>query len=126
MSHPFKKDLELKVFIANFILMDYGTGAIFGCPAHDQRDYDFAMKYSLNVIPVIRNQDMLPFTGDGIHINSDFLDGLNTEDAIRLCIKKLKEYGVGEEKITYRIRDWGVSTKILGMPNPNNLLQPVW
>ena len=78
-SHPFKKNVKLKIFIANFILMDYGTGAIFGCPAHDQRDYDFAVKYSLDIIPVIKTKENLPFIGDGIHINSEFLNNLNTE-----------------------------------------------
>ena len=66
-SHPFKKNLNLKIFIANFILMDYGTGAIFGCPAHDQRDYDFAIKYSLDIIPVIKTEENLPYMGDGAH-----------------------------------------------------------
>ncbi len=118
-SHPFKKDVKLKVFIANFILMDYGTGAIFGCPAHDQRDYDFATKYSLDIIPVIKTKESLPFLGDGIHINSEFLNGLNTDDAIKSCIKKLNELGIGEEKITFRIRDWGVSRqRYWGCPIP--------
>ena len=80
-SHPFKNEIKLKVFIANFILMDYGTGAIFGCPAHDHRDYDFALKYSLDIVPVIKTKkENLPFLGDGIHVNSKFLDGLNTDD----------------------------------------------
>ena len=118
-SHPFKKDVKLKIFIANFILMDYGTGAIFGCPAHDQRDYDFAVKYSLDIIPVIKTQENLPFMGDGIHINSEFLNGLNTDDAIKLCIRKLNELEIGEEKITFRIRDWGVSRqRYWGCPIP--------
>ena len=85
--HPFKKDVRLKIYIANFILMDYGTGAIFGCPAHDQRDYDFAVKYSLEIIPVIKTDENLPFTGDGAHINSDFLNSLNTDEAKIVCIK---------------------------------------
>ncbi len=118
-SHPFKKDVKLKIFIANFILMDYGTGAIFGCPAHDQRDYDFAVKYSLDIIPVIKTIESLPFTGDGIHFNSEFLNDLNTDDAIKLSIKKLNELGIGKEKITYRIRDWGVSRqRYWGCPIP--------
>ncbi len=118
-SHPFRNKIMLKVFIANFILMDYGTGAIFGCPAHDQRDYDFALKYSLDILPVIETKENLPFIGDGIHMNSEFLDGLNTNDAIKSCIKKLKELEIGEEKITYRIRDWGVSRqRYWGCPIP--------
>ena len=95
-SHPFKKNVQLKIFIANFILMDYGTGAIFGCPAHDQRDYDFAQKYNLEIIEVLKdneqkNKKYLPYMGDGTHINSDFLNGLNTQDAIKLSVKKLKQ-----------------------------------
>ncbi len=118
-SHPLKNNVKLKIFIANFILMDYGTGAIFGCPAHDQRDYDFAIKYSLNVVPVIQTKESLPFIGDGIHINSEFLNGLNTDDAIKSCIKRLSELEIGEEKITYRIRDWGVSRqRYWGCPIP--------
>ncbi len=117
--HPFKNNTKLKIFIANFILMDYGTGAIFGCPAHDQRDYDFAIKYSLDVIPVIKTKESLPFLGDGIHMNSEFLNGLNTYDAIKLCIEKLNVLEIGEEKTTYRIRDWGVSRqRYWGCPIP--------
>ena len=118
-SHPFKKNLSLKIFIANFILMEYGTGAIFGCPAHDQRDYDFAVKYSIDIIPVIKTKEKLPYTGDGIHINSEFLNHLNIEDAKRLCIEKLNNLKIGKEKVTYRIRDWGVSRqRYWGCPIP--------
>ena len=118
-SHPFKKGVNLKIYIANFILMDYGTGAIFGCPAHDQRDYDFAKKYSLDIISVIKNDSILPYTGDGFHINSDFLDGLNTQEAIDLSIKELQKLGIGKKTLTYRIRDWGVSRqRYWGCPIP--------
>ena len=118
-SHPFKKNVKLKIFIANFILIDYGTGAIFGCPAHDQRDYDFARKYSLDILPVIQTEENLPYTGDGIHINSEFLDNLNTKDAIKLCIEELQKLNIGREKITYKIRDWGVSRqRYWGCPIP--------
>ena len=118
-THPFKKGINLKIYIANFILMDYGTGAIFGCPAHDQRDYDFANKYSLEIIPIIKSKDALPYTGDGLHINSDFLNGLNTQEAINLSIKEFKKLGIGKETVTYRIRDWGVSRqRYWGCPIP--------
>ena len=123
-SHPFKKNVQLKIFIANFILMDYGTGAIFGCPAHDQRDYDFAQKYNLEIIEVLKNNEQnnknhLPYIGDGAHINSDFLNGLNTQDAIKLSIEKLKQLSIGEETTTFRIRDWGVSRqRYWGCPIP--------
>ena len=122
--HPFKKNIQLKIFIANFILMDYGTGAIFGCPAHDQRDYDFAQKYNLEIIKVLENEDSknlnnLPYVGDGNHINSDFLNGLNTKDAIKLSVEKLKLLNLGEETTTFRIRDWGVSRqRYWGCPIP--------
>ncbi len=118
-SHPFKKGTNLKIYIANFILMDYGTGAIFGCPAHDQRDYDFAKKYSLDIIPVVANDNILPYTGDGLHINSHFLDGLNTQEATDLSVEKLQKLGIGEKTVTYRIRDWGVSRqRYWGCPIP--------
>ena len=124
-SHPFKKNVNLKIFIANFILMDYGTGAIFGCPAHDQRDYEFAKKYNLEIIQVlsekgkIASDKNLPYIGDGIHINSDFLNGLYIEDAIEASIKKFKKCNIGEKTTTYRIRDWGVSRqRYWGCPIP--------
>jgi len=118
-KHPFKENTQLKLFIANFILMDYGTGAIFGCPAHDQRDYDFAKKYKIDIIRVIESKEKLPYVGDGVHINSDFLNGLDTKNAINLSIKKLENLKLGKETITYRIRDWGVSRqRYWGCPIP--------
>ena len=96
--HPFKKDTRLPIYIANFVLMDYGTGAIFGCPAHDQRDLDFANKYQLNVLPVVRPSKTSPaefkinneaYTEDGILFNSDFLDNLKVSQAIDKAIEKI-------------------------------------
>lgn len=113
---------KIPIFVANFVLMDYGTGAIFGCPAHDQRDHEFAAKYKLEVIPVIRcDHDCVaePYTGDGIHINSEFLNNLNTEQAKQKIIDKIEEIGIGEAKTMYRLRDWLVSRqRYWGCPIP--------
>ena len=162
-EHPFDKNWKLPVWIANFILMDYGTGAIFACPAHDQRDYDFATKYNLPIKPVVAPESeiaqnspsylteeqkiqnppspqggrghesqnngnnfqfstfnfQLPFTEEGIAINSDFLNGLPTKEAKQKAIEKIKELGIGERKINYRLRDWGVSRqRYWGCPIP--------
>ena len=115
-NHPFIEGKKLPVFIANFILMDYGTGAIFGCPAHDQRDLEFAKKYNLEILQVFvpENLDLQPkdnidaaILGEGKMINSDFLDGLNTIDARKLVCDKLMNLSIGE-KINYRLRDWGI------------------
>ena len=126
--HPFSHDWELPVYVANFVLMEYGTGAIFGCPAHDQRDLDFARKYELNVLPVVAPKDTDPaemevgteaFVDDGVIINSEFLDGLDVVSAKKLAIRTLKEQGSGRSKITYRLRDWGVSRqRYWGCPVP--------
>lgn len=118
--HPFNSAIELPVYIANFVLMEYGTGAIFGCPAHDARDYEFAKKYQLPILPVIAHStDDNFYDGDGIMINSEFLDGLTCEDAKIKSIEKLKSLGVGKAKTTYRLRDWGVSRqRYWGCPIP--------
>ncbi len=124
-EHPFLKNKKLPVFIANFILMDYGSGAIYGCPAHDQRDLDFAIKYDLEIIQVIDPLSNIPFdyttaiTEDGKLINSDFLNGLTVNDAKKVVIDKLAELNIGEKKINYRLRDWGVSRqRYWGCPIP--------
>ena len=121
-DHPFLNK-KLPVFIANFVLMDYGTGAIFATPAHDERDYDFATKYDLPIIRVIKgnngDDDSLPFTEDGILIDSDFLNGLNVAEAKKKSIDKLCEIGIGQRKIFFKLRDWGVSRqRYWGCPIP--------
>jgi len=127
-GHPFLNDLELPVYVANFVLMEYGTGAIFGCPAHDQRDLDFARKYDLRVVPVVcpPDTDLAAFeigteayVGDGKLVNSGFLDGLDVATGITTVIDKLVDMGQGERAINYRLRDWGVSRqRYWGCPIP--------
>ena len=126
--HPFKKETKLPIYIANFVLMDYGTGAIFGCPAHDQRDLDFANKYKLNILPVVKPEEADPkkfiiaskaYIEDGIIYNSDFLNGLSVNQAIEKAIKVITKEKIGEKKITFRLKDWGVSRqRYWGCPIP--------
>ncbi|WP_333587436.1 leucine--tRNA ligase [Phenylobacterium sp.] len=117
-SHPFDPDWKLPVWIANFILMDYGTGAIFACPAHDQRDLDFARKYALPVKPVVLPPGADPgtvevgaeaYTGPGTIFNSQFLDGLDVAAAKAAAVARVEALGLGEGATVYRLRDWGVA-----------------
>ncbi|GIK97957.1 MAG: leucine--tRNA ligase [Alphaproteobacteria bacterium] len=126
--HPFDRSIELPVYVANFVLMEYGTGAIFGCPGHDQRDLDFARKYGLPVIPVVAPAGVAPqqasvgdeaYLGEGVMINSRFLDGLDVESAKKAAIARLEELGRGKSETQYRLRDWGVSRqRYWGCPIP--------
>ncbi len=126
--HPFRADWTLPVYVANFILMEYGTGAIFGCPAHDQRDLDFARKYGLPVLPVVvpKDQDPAAFAvgdeawlGDGRLANSDFIDGMTVEEAKEAIARRAEEDGSGKREVNYRLRDWGVSRqRYWGCPIP--------
>ncbi|MHB9880783.1 leucine--tRNA ligase [Pacificimonas sp. ICDLI1SI03] len=124
--HPLDSSITLPVFIANFVLMEYGTGAIFGCPAHDQRDLDFARKYALPVPRVVAPEGA---EGDGIHdeayigpgrlVNSDWLTGMEVADAIPAVIEKAEAEGWGEGTTQYRLRDWGISRqRYWGTPIP--------
>jgi len=124
-DHPFISEKKLPVYIANFILMDYGSGAIYGCPAHDQRDLDFANKYKLEVIQVVDSRDgehfdgITAFTGTGKLINSEFLNGLDVEEAKKVITDKIENLNIGKKTVNFRLRDWGISRqRYWGCPIP--------
>ena len=118
-KHPVIQGKKLPVYIANFVLIDYGTGAVFACPAHDERDFEFAKKYDLPIIPVVDGSTDLPYMGDGKHINSEYLDGMNTKEAKSYMVKHLEKIGLGKRKTTYRLRDWLISRqRYWGCPIP--------
>jgi leucyl-tRNA synthetase len=126
-EHPLDPDWHLPVYVANFVLMDYGTGAIFGCPAHDQRDLDFARKYGLPVTRVVADGDEedarfegdTAYPGPGRIVNSHFLNGMTVEDAKAAVIARAEQQGWGEARTQYRLRDWGVSRqRYWGTPIP--------
>jgi leucyl-tRNA synthetase len=131
--HPFDPGWELPVYVANFVLMEYGTGAIFGCPAHDQRDFEFATKYGLPILPVVIPEgadpktfelDGEPYDGDGLLANSRFLDGMTVAQAKEEVAKRLESEtrgnrAVGQRQVQYRLRDWGISRqRYWGCPFP--------
>lgn len=99
---------KMPIWIADYVLISYGTGAIMAVPAHDERDYEFAVKFNLPIKEVVAGGDVTTeaYTGDGLHVNSDFLDGLNKEDGISAMIKWLEEKEIGTKKVTFRLRDW--------------------
>ena len=126
--NPIDESIEVPVYFANFVLMDYGFGAVFGCPAHDQRDLDFALKYKLKITPVVRpfdenenfNVNDEAYTGPGIIFNSKFLNDLQVpEESISETIKIIENKRIGKKKINFRLKDWGVSRqRYWGCPIP--------
>jgi len=126
--HPFDKNLKIPIVIANFVLMDYGTGAIFGCPAHDQRDFELVQNtQDLEMIQIVHNDsheiDLTKhayiYEQDDVMINSDFLDGLKVFEARKKIIDKFEELKIGTREINYRLRDWGISRqRYWGCPIP--------
>ena len=132
-AHPLDPAWTLPVYVANFVLMEYGTGAVFGCPAHDQRDLDFSNKYGLGNTPVVCPEGQDPeafaitdtaYDGDGRMINSRFLDGMTTEAAFDAVAARLEAEGTASRKVQFRLRDWGVSRqRYWGCADPDRPLR---
>ncbi len=125
--NPLNEKIKVPVYFANFVLMDYGLGAVFGCPAHDQRDLDFAIKYNLKIIPVVKpehNENFeikdVAYTGDGKLINSEFLNDLKVpSESINKTIEHLEQKKIGRRKTNFRLKDWGISRqRYWGCPIP--------
>ena len=124
-KHPFLKNKKLPIYFANFVLMDYGTGAVFGCPAHDQRDFDFAKKYKLEIIKVVSENTngasplKEAYTGGGKMINSSFLNNLDIDTAKEKIIYEIEKSKIGKKKTLFRLKDWGISRqRYWGCPIP--------
>ena len=122
-KHPFIKEKNIPIFFANFVLMDYGTGAIFGCPAHDQRDFDFAKKYNLEIIKVVSDGNTKTldeaYTGNGKLINSEVLNDLDISTAKEKIISIVEDKKIGKRKTLFRLKDWGISRqRYWGCPIP--------
>src|SRR5207247_8908970 len=120
--NPFN-DAEIPLFLADYVLMGYGTGAIMAVPGEDQRDWEFAKQHGLDIVATVKRpegwEDTQAYTGDGVKVNSGFLDGLSVDEAKRAAIDWLVRRGIGRSKVNYRLRDWGISRqRYWGAPIP--------